>query len=475
MRTRSYCLGSVCFALFFFGIVCLPVRDVSAAEPEVYSLERMVQMALEKSPEMQEVQQDVLAAGYDVAQAKAGRWAQLDATGIVTGAGKADAPTVLVSPVPGPNGLLTGRIKEEETDGITFFGRLDFTLSQPLFTFGKISNRIDAAEYGLTAKKAEAEKRRGELIQKVKELYLGALIAEQGKDAASDATTFIRDMRRRVEQLISLKAKNVDENDLYRLQAYEASIKASSARAESGSKVALAALKRTVGIPPEQEIRLDMNELPRDMTVLGSQQEYIAKALENRPEFQQIKAGVQAQRSLAEAAKADLYPSIFAAGIGSFAWAPGREEFENPYIDDDFNHTTAGGFLGINWHFDFGIQKARLQKARAEYQKMLYTQQFAEQNIPIEVIKNYQDVLENRAAYMAYEQGAKAARRWMVAAMSNFDLGVGSVKDMFDALDQYGKNQGEFLRSLYDYNIALARLGHSIGEYQGQYRNGAGK
>jgi outer membrane protein TolC len=35
---------------------------------------------------------------------------------------------------------------------------------------------------------------------------------------------------------------------------------------------------------------------------------------------------------------------------------------------------------------------------------------------------------------------------------------------MFEAMDQYGKNQGEFLRALYNYHVALAKLSRAIGE-----------
>jgi outer membrane protein TolC len=82
------------------------------------------------------------------------------------------------------------------------------------------------------------------------------------------------------------------------------------------------------------------------------------------------------------------------------------------------------------------------------------------------VAKYYQDVRENQAPYQAYEEGAVAARRWIVASFTNFDIGVGTAKDMFDAIDRYGKNQGEYLLALYNYHVALARLEHAIAEYR---------
>ncbi|MGA2025496.1 MAG: TolC family protein [Syntrophobacteraceae bacterium] len=101
---------------------------------------------------------------------------------------------------------------------------------------------------------------------------------------------------------------------------------------------------------------------------------------------------------------------------------------------------------------------------RAEYQKMRNTQEFAEKNIPIEVVKYYQDAVEANKSFTAYEQAAVGSRRWIVTAFSNFDLGIGTARDMFDAIDRYGKNQGEYLRSLYNYHVSLARLDYATGK-----------
>jgi outer membrane protein TolC len=439
---------------------------VWAQEPGTYTLDDLIQIALERSPELREGEQKLEAAKYDLAQADAGRWAQLDATAVVAPAPDAHTPTVVVNPVPGPDGLLTGEIEENEEfdNNLGPFGRLDLTLSQPIYTFGKIEYRREAARQGVAAQKAALEQRRGEVVQKVKELYFGLIVARQGESAADDVNAFVEDARRRIDKLIELKAPNADPSDLYRLDTYAASIESFKSKAESGSRMAKMALQRTVGLPPGEEFKLDLNELPRDAIALASQEDYIRRAMQSRPELDQLKAGVEARRNLVDAAKADLYPSIFLALIGSFAYAPDRDKFEHDYIDDEYNHTRVGAFLGAKWHFDFGIEQAQLEKSRAELREILATRDFAEQNIPLEVMKYYQDALESQKAFMAYEKGAKSARKWVVSSFSNFDLGVGSAKDMFEAMDQYGKNQGEFLRALYNYHVALAKLSRAIGE-----------
>lgn len=445
-------------SLLFVAFCC---STAPAAEKRVLSLDQLIQMALEYSPELKMADQEVLAAKGDLRQAKAGSLPQLELTGVIGPAEKANEPIVLFDRF--VDGRRVGRLVDQDREAVTFFGRLDFTITQPLYTFGKISNRQDAAALGVEAQIAGRDKKRNEVILNIKELYYAYLIAGQGKAAAKEADDFIGDASRRIRRLIEMNAKNADTTDIYRLDAFSAEVKAFASKAESGAHLSYQALKKAVGLRDDEDFRLDATELPRKPRTLGSESDYIYQAKENRPELVQVKKGTEARKKMMDAAKADLYPSFFAAAIGSTAGSPGRETLDISYFSDEFNHAYAGVVAGAQWNFDFGIGKGKLDRARAEYLKTRYQQDYAEQNIPLEVMKYYQDALEAQASWTAYEQAAKGSRRWIVAAFSNFDVGVGSARDMFDAIDRYGKNQGEYLRALYNYHISLARLDYAIG------------
>jgi outer membrane protein len=441
----------------------LSTTPAPAQQKRVLSLDELTRMALEKSPELHGAEQDVVSARSDLAQARAGRWAQLDVVGVVGPVQNADEPTVRVVQRDDRR-VLTGRIVDNDK-GIGIFGRLEFTLAQPLFTFGKISHRRDAAALGVDIQQSARLKKQGDVVLNIRELYYALVVALQGQGAAKDADDFIQDAGGRIRRLLELNSTNVDQSDLYRLDAFDAEIQQFKVKADSGARMAYLALKTAAGIPADQEFQLDATELSTVPYPLAPQEEYVRRALAQRPEILQVKKGVEAKEFMMKAARADLYPSVFAAAIGSFAGAPGRERFSNAYFRDEFNHAEVGVVLGTEWHFDFGIGRARVDKARAEYQKMIHTKEFAEQNIPLEVAKNYQDALEYQSSYEAYRKGSVASRRWIVSAFSNFDMGVGTARDIFDAIERYGRNQGEYLLALYNYHVAVARLNHSVGDY----------
>jgi outer membrane protein len=466
MEKSSRSFGRFCALFFVLGLLIFPARAAQAEGDQVLGLEQLIQMALEKSPEMQEAEQSIVAAQSQLDQAKGGRWAQLDMVGIVGPSEDADEPIVVVSRKPDKHGNFIGRLQDRDhDDSLGIFGRLELAVVQPLYTFGKISHRIDAASYGVDAKRSSKDQKRGERIRDVKLLYYGLIVSMQGKGAAEDADAFSKDSRRRITRLIALKSKNVDETDLYRLDAFESEIERFKVKADTGAKMAYIALKRTVGYPANQDFKLDSTELPKVTQPLESRESYMQKALAQRPEFVQIQKGLEAKRSLMLAAKADLYPSVFVAAFGDFAGATGREELDISYFPDDFNHTSFGGVIGTQWHFDLGIGTGKVREAKAEYQKMTHTKELAERDIPLEVAKYYYDAQEAAKSVETFQKAAVASRRWIVASFSNFDIGVGTAWDMFQAIDRYGKNQGDYLLALYNYHASLANLSYAVGEY----------
>jgi len=420
----------------------------------VLGLPDLIRMAVAVSPEMAQRQSEAAAARSELAQARAGYLPQFDSTAVAGPVNDAHRP--LVS---------DGRIIDPSPSrwDIGAFGRLDFTMAQPLYTFGKLSNRRDAAEHGLAAQEVRQVQTSNEIALRVKELYYGLVASRAGMEAAKEAGSFFDEARARMDRLLKLGSPNVIESDVYRVDAYRADIVRGRAEAEKGANISYYALKSLVGLPKEKDFDPAEKTLAFKEEELDREEAYIEKALAERPEFKQLDQALAAQGSLVEATRSDRYPSFFAALTGSLAGAPGREALHNPYIPDDFNHTLAGVVTGVHWHFDFGILKGRIEKEKAEYERLLHTKSVAQLNIPIQVVKSYQEVREWRVATDAYQKAASASRRWIVSALTNFDMGTGTADDLLRGIERYGQNQGRYVEALYNYHMSIAQLEYAMG------------
>jgi outer membrane protein len=298
----------------------------------------------------------------------------------------------------------------------------------------------------------------------VSQAYYGLILAEQGKDAVKEARSYLNDTRERLNRLLAVKSTSVRESDQYRLAAYDGAVEKFAAEAEEGAKVAYMALKALTGQGPGQDFSVPP-ELPNPAPP-ASLDTYVRTALELRPEFTQLKEGLVARQLLVDAARADRYPSFFLAVVGQLAGAPGRKYNPNPWINDYFNDNYAMPVVGAKWHFDFGILKAKIGQAQAELEKLQNTQKTALMGIPVEVAQAHGKAAENYKASVGLDKAYVNARRWLITAFSSFDMGLGKLEDIFQAFERYGSFRGDYLMSLYQYNLAMAQLDKATGAYR---------
>jgi outer membrane protein TolC len=448
-------MGGVVLGL---AVLLAPV-GAGAAGPQL-NLQQLISMALQYSPDVKATKSDVKLAQEEKNEAHGYRFPQLDTTavgGLVPNVH--NLPEVRHVP-----GTLYFSDSKTRVHGVNVFGHLDFSVVQPLYTFGKIAFRERAAERNVKVKEAAVDAKKGEVIFQVSQAYYGLILAEQGKDAVKEARSYLGDTRERLNRLLAVRSTSVREEDRYRLAAYEGAVEKFAAEADEGAKVAYTALKALTGQGPGQDFSVPP-ELPNP-TPPAALDTYVRTALELRPEFTQLKEGLAARQLLVDAAKADRYPSFFLAVVGQLAGAPGRKYNADPYVLDYFNDNYAMPVLGAKWHYDFGILKAKVGQAQAELEKLQETQRTALMGIPVEVAQAHGKAAENYKASAGLEKAYVNARRWLITSFSSFDMGLGKMEDIFQAFERYGSFRGDYLMALYQYNLAMAQLEKATGVYR---------
>ncbi|MFW6126791.1 MAG: TolC family protein [Thermodesulfobacteriota bacterium] len=428
------------------------------AGPPELTLEEAISLALKFSPEVKASQSEVDVAKAQKDEVHGYRLPQFDITGVGGPAPDVDKPEIRGDGIYWPD-------TKHDLHGLTIFGRLEMALVQPLYTFGKIVYRERAAENYVQVKRAEMDTKRAEVILQVAEAYYGLVLAQQGKDAVQEAGDYLSDARERVDRLLALQSPSVKDTDPYRLALYEGGLEKFAAQVEEGSKVAYRALKALIGYKPDQEFRVPL-ELPEPSPAPLKLDFYLKQALELRPEFDMLKHGKAARELLVKGAKADFYPDLFFAIVGTLAGSPDRYSDPDPIHEDLTNWYGIGPVVGVRWHFDFGITKAKLNKARAELEKLQHQERQALMGIPIEVARAYGKVQENYKGSQGMGKAYVNARRWLITAFSNFDMGLGKMEDIFQAFERYGVARGDYLMALFDYNLAVTKLDKATGAYR---------
>lgn len=429
----------------------LPARAASSESPRVVSLEEALKLAIEASPQIKEEQFGVLIRRSQRKQADAARFAQLDLT-VVGGPSPRARGNQISSPDSKGSADITG-----------VFGTAVFSIIQPIYTFGKIKGFREAAARGEAVSQAQVHQKATEIAMLVYEAYYGYQLATALENLALEIGDRLTGTRENVQRLLDAEAPGVDNVDLFKLQTFEGELNKQLNDIRQGKAFALDGLRTLMNLPQDTELELAATALrpvERDMEVLEN---YVRDSRQLRPEFVQAREGVKAFEALVSAAKADYYPLFFVGLVGSIAEATNRDYFTNPFVFDRLNDDAISPVVGFKWHYDLGITTGKVDEAKAKLGQVQQKEALAEVGIPFQVRQARLDVERHRDNITATKKGYRNGRKWLVAALSNFDLGVGEGKDVADAAVAYAKLRASYFQAVYNYNLGLAKLDHVAG------------
>jgi outer membrane protein len=451
-------------ALKLFGLATGVLLAASPGQAETINLQQAVEMSLAADPRIKEREQVVEAARALLQEVKGNAGWRVSANAFIGLApeveggfyqGGADSCTAFPC---------TPRSDGDKLDGVSDWTHLDFALVKPLFTFGKIERYGEAAQGNVDLKQGELKQTRGDIIYDTKRAYFGHL-------AARDTRLFLEDMQNRLNRSIATVERNLEEDtgeskqsDLYALQTARGLLAKYVHQARAVEKISLDGLKVLTGAGLDSDLALADERIEPVAFPQGELAELRARALQDRPEMQQLEAGLRARRALAAAKKADRLPDVYAGVVGQFNYASNRERLDNPYLSDPFNGGGLTPVVGVKWDTVFGAASARVDQAQAELEALNHKKAFAVAGIPFEVGEAYANAQANFESQRELAEGAAAARRWLVALLSDFAAGLEGADKVADALKNYVLVQTEYLRTVNDYNMNVAQLARLTGE-----------
>jgi len=419
------------------------------------TLREAVKRAVARSPEVRSTTFEVEALLGKKQQADAARFPEISSVGVIGPSLEAERrdPTGL------PKALKSLNVREGTLTSA--FGRYDFLLIQPIYTFGLISNLRAAAEHGVKAQQAGVDKTATEVALRVREAYYGLLLFKELKAFLGD---LYEQMLKEVNRLqILLEGSYVAEADLFKLRTFQGELEKNLNLADRGIAIAKEALRTWTGLDPGADAD-PADALVPELRDLPAVEVFIQEAREKRPEFVQLREGIRAKTALLEAERAKYWPTVFFGIQGSVAYAPNRDRIlNNPFVTDPLRHAFVGPVLGLKYDLDFGITAGKVREALAEVEKLEALHHVASEGIPLQVQKAYRELEEARQNVLALDRAFENAKKWVVTETANFDLGIGETKDLADAVLAMAKTRSEYFQAVFNYQMGLARLENAAG------------
>jgi outer membrane protein TolC len=338
------------------------------------------------------------------------------------------------------------------------FTRTEIRLVQPLYTFGKISAGINAAELGVEASRSKELGLVADVELNVRKAYWGAKLAREMLSMLDEGLDYMNEAQKKIDEELAEGSGNASVTDRLRLRTMRADIEARVLEAQRLANLAKVGLRTLIG--PDAPADLDVDEAPLETQDVPARElaayRDLARAL--RPEVKALDKAVAAKRALADLEWRRQYPDLVLVGSALYAYASSVDHPQNAFANNPFNTSGVGLAAAFRMPLDLFVKNAHAHRLRAEAQEAELRRSEALGGIGFEVEKAYAEMKEAGQRLKTLQKGEKAARQWIAAIMQNISVGLAETKDFSDALLAFFQARMRNLQGLYDYNIAVANL-----------------
>ena len=352
---------------------------------------------------------------------------------------------------------------------------LGLSVSQNLFSGGRVSAQNAAAAAGHRSATIELTAQRAQNILEVAQAYYDAALADRLVSIADASFTQTENVLRQVQ--LNKNVGNVSEFELLRAQVTRDNQRPQLIQRRSDREVAYLRLKQLLNIPLEQPVSLttsidEVGALPEGIRLAGltiTSPETPDTSATNRAAVRQASEAVRAQQELVRVAKSQRLPSLtLSSQYGGVAYPtgglPGSSDFRT-------NWTVTVGtsipiFTGGRIRGDELIAQANLAESRARLQQV---REFASLDARVAL-----NALNQAAASWEASRGtAEQATRAYTIAEVRYREGISTQLELNDSrilVEQAVANRALAARNLQIARLKLALLSNlplSTGGAQG--------
>ena len=423
-----------------------PEKTPAEAGQELLSLDRCIEIALDKNPEIAAARWDIAAADSRLDAARSAFWPQISAEGGYQR--YVDSQRLIAARYNGESGVFDNDIL-----------RSDLVAKMTLYAGGRITSEAGAAGKLSEAEKKKFIRTRDELIYSVTGVFFSILGQQKIIASLEFSRGALEENRKRVLQLYD--AQKVAKVDLLRTEVRLSDLSQTILKEENTLAVQKSALFNLMGYytVPEQARLEDKASLPSEAPIDMGQ--LIEAALKNRPDYQAAKDRLEAQTLRVAVAKAGHWPSINLVGTYGVRNAPSPSD-----VGKNTHSTGDVGSIGVVLSvplFEGGRVSAKINEETAILSAARDRLRKLELQIRQETETAALDVLSNTARFKATEKSIEQAKESLRIESMKYELGRGSITDVLDSQAALLQAETSNCRACIDYHISIARLKLATG------------
>lgn len=412
---------------------------------ETFTLENCLDLAYQNSQQLKAASKNVAIAQAGVAAAGGGYWPTVSYQYRYLDALKSpEAPSINL---PGMN-IDFGSIFEM-MQGTGYSGSVSIT--QPLYTGGKLSNSLKLARLKLASAMEDERKAKQQLTYNVKEAYYRLWLAEKMYEVAKSSYDNMERHYRRISNLY--KAGTASRFDLLQAQVKWDNQKPLVIKAENGVKLARLSLATLMGIEPDREFRVEYDpsrlQLPEKIDLTA--QTVLDEAYQRRPELHQIQQLTEIAKANEALARAGYLPNV------TLSYNYSLQGGDDIFLKEASNTITLGVSLsGVA--FDGFATRAKVKSAVENLELVRINEVNLKSQIRLETEQALQGLEESVETIRANQAGIDLAQEALKMTQTRFTAGMATTMDIADAQLAVDQALNGYYQGVSSYLTALAKL-----------------
>ncbi len=334
---------------------------------------------------------------------------------------------------------------------------LKATVQQPLFTGGKLSGAIDAAQYVSDASKEDFNKDKADVIYNIKAAYWNLYRAIEFSKVVDENVNQIKSHAADAENL--MKQGLLTNNELLKIQVQLSDALVRQIDATNNIKLSTYALNNTLGLPITADITLASKIEVSDRNWSDIEQ-LLKVAFDKRPDLLAMSARVKASEAGLTSARGGWWPQVYLVGNYNYL-RPNSRIFPTKDVFKDTWDVTLSVSLDIwNWN-QTGNQTTQ---AEAVFSQTEQGFSLMKDGVTLEVTQNYLAVNQTKERIAVAEQGVKQAEENYRVTNEKYKKGLTTNSELLDAESLLLQSKLNYTQSLVEFELAGARLSKSVGE-----------
>jgi outer membrane protein len=430
-------LPNIIYRVLIFMII---ISSLNFSQPDYsnLSMERCIQIALEKNKQNAISQKLIEKSGAQLKQAESARMPQLE---ISSSAYLNDEDINFTQPplqvkIP-PIDLLGMTLSLDAVDFPAQSFKIadnksimtEAMLTYPLYTGGKITSIIEQAKLGLNISKDDARLTEREIKFNVKNTYYGVILARNISRIAGDALLRFEATYKLTESLFNSGSEKVNKLDYLKNKMTLEAFKGMNSTILSNYKTAVSALKFYMGI--DQSVEISISEENSIYEIETAEKFLTSESLnEMNINNQKLDKAIKVYEHKVDEARSDYYPSL--ALFGNFRRWDNSYEYAN-FTPENQNIFTVG--VGLKWSLFNGFRtEGKIEEMEVEVSKYKTQKALLNDGLRLQREKLFNELQEAK-------EKVTSSKNAMMTAIENRELNLRAYQNEMASVSDFIESQ----------------------------------